>query len=62
MDIINLRHQIADIQGNLIELARRRGTVQPRAKTNAVYLSRRKLDHPTRAKHDESTTRNTRAS
>ena len=59
-DLITLRHQIADIQGTLIELARRRGIVQQRAKTNAVYLSRRKLTK--RASSDESTTRTTRAS
>ena len=62
-DILAVRHQIADIQGNLIELARRRGTIQPRAKTNAVYLSRRKIHPPTtRAKPDESTKRTKRAS
>lgn len=61
-DLLTLRHQIADIQGNLIELARRRGQVQRRAKTNAVYLSRRKMNPPKRAKHDESTTHPSRAS
>ena len=61
-DLIGLRHQIADIQGNLIELARRRGLVQQRAKTNAVYLSRRKIGPPKRAKPDESTTQPSRAS
>jgi hypothetical protein len=61
-DLIDLHHQITDIQGNLIDLARRRGRVQPRAKTNAVYLSRRKITPPTRAKHDESTNPTTRAS
>lgn len=61
-DLVSLRHQIADIQGNLIELARRRGLVQQRAKTNAVYLSRRKMNAPKRAKHDESTTQPSRAS
>lgn len=60
-DLIALRHQITDIQGNLIELARRRGLVQTRAKTNAVYLSRRKIN-TTRAKPDESTNTTTRAS
>lgn len=59
-DLIGLRHQIADIQGNLINLARRRGIVQQRAKTNAAYLSRRKLD--TRASQDESTNQTKRAS
>lgn len=61
-DVIDLQHQIADIQGNLIELARRRGRIQPKAKTNAVYLSRRKAGPTKRAKPDESTTRTTRAS
>lgn len=61
-DLIHLRHQIADIQGNLIELARRRGTIQPKAKANAVYLSRRKITPPKRASPAESTTRPTRAS
>lgn len=59
-DLIGLRHQIADIQGNLINLARRRGIVQQRGKTNAAYLSRRKLD--TRASSDESTNQTKRAS
>jgi transposase InsO family protein len=54
-DLIALRHQITDIQANLIELARRRGLVQTRAKTNAVYLSRRKMNPPKRASSDEST-------
>jgi hypothetical protein len=61
-DLVALRHQIADTQGNLIELARRRGLVQQRAKTNAVYLNRRKMGPPKRAKHDESTTQPSRAS
>jgi hypothetical protein len=61
-DLLDLRHRIADIQGNLIELARRRGRIQPKAKTNAVYLSRRKLDQPKRAKQDESTNHPSRAS
>lgn len=61
-DILAVRHRIADIQGNLTELARRRGLVQQRAKTNATYLSRRKLNATKRAKHDESTNPNSRAS
>lgn len=61
-DVIELRHRIADIQGNLTELARRRGTTQPRAKTNAVYLSRRKMTPTKRASLDESTKHRTRAS
>jgi hypothetical protein len=54
-DLLDLRHRIADIQANLIELARRRGQIQPKAKTNAVYLSRRKISPPKRASSDEST-------
>jgi len=61
-DLLAVRHQIADIQGNLTELARRRGLVQQRAKTNAAYLSRRKLNPTKRAEPDESTTHKTRAS
>lgn len=61
-DIYTVRDQITLIQANLTELARRRGLVQQRAKSNAAYLNRRKLNHPTRAKHDESTTQTTRAS
>ena len=61
-DILTVRHQIADIQGNLTELARRRGLVQRRTKTNAAYLSRRKINPPTRAKPGESTTHTKRAS
>jgi hypothetical protein len=61
-DLLALRHQIADLQGNLVELARRRGLVQARARSNAVYLSRRKISSPKRAKPDESTKRPTRAS
>lgn len=56
-DLIRLRHQIADIQGNLINLARRRGALKQRGKTNAAYLSRRKITPPTRATSHESTTR-----
>ena len=61
-DLLTVRHQIADIQANLTELARRRGLIQHRAKTNATYLSRRKLNPTKRAKPDESTTTTTRAS
>ena len=61
-DILDLRNQIADIQGNLIELARRRGTIQPRAKTNAAYLNRRKISPPKRTSPNESTNPPTRAS
>lgn len=60
-DLIDLKHRITDIQGNLLELARRRGQVQRRAKTNHVYLSRRKLNRPKRAPSDEATTPPSRA-
>lgn len=61
-DLLDLRHRIADIQANLIELARRRGLVQQKAKSNAVYLSRRKINPPKRAHRDESTNNPSRAS
>jgi hypothetical protein len=61
-DLIALRHRIADIQANLTALARRRGIVHQRGKTNAVYLSRRKLTPTTRAQLHESTNPITRAS
>ena len=48
------------IQGNLLDLAKRRGTVQRRTKRNHVYLSRTKLNK--RASSDESTTQTKRAS
>lgn len=59
-DIETLKHRITDIQANLLELARRRGQLQRRARTNHVYLSRRKLTPPTRASSDESTNQTTR--
>lgn len=61
-DLVDLKHRISDIQGNLLELARRRGQIQRRAKTNHVYLSRRKLNRPKRASANESTTQTSRAS
>lgn len=61
-DIEDLKHKISDIQGNLLELARRRGHVQRRAKTTHVYLSQRKAGPPKRASTDESTTQPRRAS
>ncbi|MDO5617440.1 MAG: transposase family protein [Kocuria sp.] len=42
-DPVAIREQIALIQANLLELARRRGNVERKAKRNAVYLSRTKL-------------------
>lgn len=59
-DIETLKHRITDIQANLLEIARRRGQLQRRARTNHVYLSRRKLTPPTRASSDESTNQTTR--
>jgi len=58
-----LARRIAAVQASLLELARRRGTTQRRAKTNAVYLSKTKITPPgKRAPHDESTTQPKRAS
>ena len=37
-----LARRIAAVQASLLELARRRGTTQRRAKTNAVYLTKKK--------------------
>lgn len=54
-----LRRDIDLIQRNLLELARRRGTILKAAKRNHVYLSRTKM---TRAKRNESTTQPKRAS
>lgn len=56
IDLIGLKHSIADIQANLLELARRRGQVERRAKTNHVYLSKAKMGTRKRASPDESTT------
>ena len=53
------RRDIDLIQRNLLELARRRGTVLKAAKRNHVYLSRAKI---TRTKRDESTNQPKRAS
>lgn len=61
-DLYGLKLAISDIQGNLLELARRRGQIQHRAKTNHVYLSRTKMGSRKRAKTNESTTPTTRAS
>ena len=58
-----LRRDIALIQANLLELARRSGPVQQRAKRNATYLNKTKISPPAkRAKPDESTTQPKRAS
>lgn len=59
VDPIGLGEHITLIQGNLLELAKRRGAVQRRAKRNHVYLSRTKV---TRASSNESTNHTKRAS
>lgn len=59
VDPIALGEHIDLTQRNLLELAKRRGAVQRRAKRNHVYLSRTKI---TRASSDESTTQTKRAS
>jgi hypothetical protein len=61
-DIEDLKHRISDIQGNLLELARRRGQIERRARTNHVYLSRKKINNPKRASSAEATTQTKRAS
>jgi hypothetical protein len=61
-DIENLKHKISDIQANLLELARQRGQTEHRARTNHIYLSRRKMPTNTRAPSDESTSQTKRAS
>lgn len=61
-DLLDLKHRISDLQGNLLELARRRGQVPQRPKRNRVYLSKTKMPHTKRASPDESTNKNTRAS
>lgn len=63
LDTLNpvaLSDHIALTQANLLELARRRGAVQRRAKRNHVYLSRNKLNK--RASSHEATTHTKRAS
>ena len=60
IDPIALGEHIALTQANLLELAKRRGAVQRRAKNNHVYLSRTKLNK--RASSDEATNQNKRAS
>ena len=57
-----LRRDISLIQANLLELARRRGTVRARRKTNATYLNKTKIHSTKRAKPGESTTQPKRAS
>ena len=60
VDPIELADQITMIQANLIELAKRRGQLQRRAKRNHTYLARTKLNK--RASTDEATTPTKRAS
>lgn len=61
-NIVAIKRDITDLQAELIRLARERGIVNRRAKTNAAYLSRRKILPATRASSDESTKKLTRAS
>ena len=62
------RRDIALIQANLVELARRRGPVPHRPSGSAIYDSRTKVKrppltrHPNRASSDESTNHSKRAS
>lgn len=60
-DLVDLKNRITDLQANLTELAKRRGPIQRRAKTNAIYLSKTKMPAK-RASSDESTTHRSRAS
>lgn len=53
-DLIALRHQIADIQGNLIELARRRGTHPDQGQDQRRLPQPPQVSPPKRAKRDES--------
>ncbi|GAB3623751.1 hypothetical protein GCM10027418_18350 [Mariniluteicoccus endophyticus] len=49
LDTLNppeLRRTVADLQGNLIELARRRGPVPQRPNRHGVYSSKRKISAP----------------
>ncbi|MFN8082418.1 MAG: hypothetical protein U0Q19_22910 [Kineosporiaceae bacterium] len=51
LDVLNpagLARRIAAVQASLLELARRRGSIQRRAKANAVYLSKPR-SHRTRS-------------
>ncbi len=57
-----LNRGIALIHGNLLELAKRRGRIQRRAKANATYLNRTKMNTIKRTSSDESTTQTIRAS
>jgi hypothetical protein len=55
------RRDVGQLCATLLERVKRK-TVTARAKQNAAYLSRTKLDRPKRASSDESTTRPSRAS
>ena len=58
-----LNRDISLIHANLLELAKRRGRIQRRAKINATYLNRTKMNRLNkRASSDESTTQTIRAS
>jgi hypothetical protein len=55
------RRDVGQLCATLLERVKRK-TATARAKQNAAYLSRTKLDRPKRASSDESTTRPSRAS
>lgn len=61
-DLITLKTQITLIQANLTELARRRGPVKRRGKTQTTFNNRQKIAPTKRAKPDESTNHTSRAS
>lgn len=62
-DLVGLKYQIADLQGNLIESARQRGIVTRRQKTNAAYLNHpARINREMRAFQHESTNQTKRAS
>ena len=56
-----LNRDISLIHANLFELPKRRGRIQRRAKINATYLNRTKMDTIKRASLDESTNQTIRA-
>lgn len=59
----DLRRQVALLQANLIELARRRGPVERRRNRHHTYTAKTKLGPPgTRASSHEATNQTTRAS
>ncbi len=55
-----LRRDVSDLQGDLLNKVKHKNVTR-RGKQNAAYLSRTKLDRPTRAFSGESTTPPSRA-